>query len=89
MLPLSKLPVTREHRLGEYSLNNAAYSNDLLVESASQIDGSRISNPNPEAGGIYDPKQRLKDILEGKPESSYKISNRTSSSDPIISLVQV
>ena len=89
MLPLSKLPVTKENRIGEYSLTNAACSNDVSGESASQMDGSRVSNLNPGVDVTYDPKQRLKDMLEGKPESSYKVASDKSSSDPIISLVQV
>lgn len=87
MLPLSKLPVTQERTFGGYVLSNATNINDLSIETASQLDGS--TNANPDDDMIKDPKQKLKSILEGRPESSFALGKRKKSSDPMISLVQV
>ena len=87
MLPLSKLPVTQERTLGGYVLSNATNSSDISIETASQLDGCTNSNTDDDI--IKDPKQKLKSILEGKPENSFALGKRKKPSDPIISLVQV
>ena len=86
MLPLSKLPVTQERTLGGYVLGSSTNSNDLSIETSSQLDGSTNTNPD---DMNKDPKQKLKSILEGKPENSFALGKRKKSSDSMISLVQV
>lgn len=85
MLPLSKLPLTKDGRLGGFSMTNSASPNDISMASDSQLDDS--SNLN--VGSVDNPKLKLKSILEGKPESSVTVADNKHSSDQMISLVQV
>ena len=87
MLPLSKLPVTQERRLKGFVLGDSTNTIDASIESASQLDGSMNTHAHEAVTG--DPKQKLKHILEGKPEISSLVERSRNASDPMISVVQV
>ena len=89
MLPLSKLPVTRENVLRGYSIRNPSSNSIISSESTSKLSPSSSDNSNMINSGTHGAKQKLKTILENKSESSTTAKDREKTSSPIISVVQV
>ena len=89
MLPLSKLPMTKENSLripGESNLNE---DNSAHLESTTKRLSSMETFPNTSKCGDVKSKQNLKNILGSKLGSSTAPDDGNKIGDPIISVVQV
>ena len=89
MLPLSKLPVTKENTFRGYSIRNPSNDTIRLTDTASQADGGSIEISDPEINHDENPRQRLKDLIASKSGSSSKLVDTNKTVNPYISIVQV
>ena len=89
MLPLSKLPVTKENAFRGYSIKNP--NNDMirLTNTVSRADDDSIEISNPEIDNEENPRQKLKDLIASKTGSSSKLIDTKKTVNPYISIVQV
>ena len=90
MLPLSKLPVTKEKGVRGYSKSTPSTDEEgVSSQSASRCKRTSTYTSNTSNSSGENPKEILKNILENKPKSSNTCTDSNKSSTPIISLVQV
>ena len=89
MLPLSKLPVTKENTFRGYSIRNPNNDMNRLTDTASRADDGSIEISNPEINHDENPRQRLKELIASKSDSSSKLVDTKKTVKPYISIVQV
>ena len=89
MLPLSKLPVTKENAFRGYSIKNP--NNDMirLTNTVSRADDDSIEISNPEIDNEENPRQKLKELISSKSDFSSKLVDTKKTVKPFISIVQV
>ena len=90
MLPLSKLPVTKEKGHRGYSIANFQPDKDIISsQSTSKCSASSTDNSNTSNSRSEHPKEILKNMLENKQKSSVDPKDRDTTSSPVFSVVQV
>ena len=89
MLPLSKLPVTKENTFRGYSIRNP--NNDMirLTDTTPRAGDGSIEISNTEIDNDENPRQKLKDLIASKSDSSSKLVDTKKTVNPYISIVQV
>ena len=89
MLPLSKLPVTKENTFRGYSIRNPNNYMTRLTDTVSQEDDGSIEISDPEINHDENPRQKLKDLIASKSGSSSRLVDTKKTVNPFISIVQV
>ena len=89
MLPLSKLPVTKENTFRGYSIRNPNNDMTRLTDTVSREDDGSIEISDPEINNYDNPRQKLKELIASKSGSSSKLVDTNKTVNPFISIVQV
>ena len=89
MLPLSKLPVTKENTFRGYSIKNPNNEMIRFTDTVPRADDESIEISNPEIDNDENPRQKLKELIATKSDSSSKLVDTKKTVKPYISIVQV
>ena len=90
MLPLSKLPVTKEKGLRGYSISTPSADNDSISSQfLSKFKASSTYNSNTSNSRSESSKEILRSMLENKEKCSAAPKNSDKTSTPVFSVVQV
>ena len=90
MLPLSKLPITKENGLRGYSINTPSAEYDSISsQSLSKCKAAPSYNSDTSNSRMEHPKELLKSMLENKQNRSATPYDSDKTSSSILSVVQV